>query len=64
MEMSRREVLMGGTTAMIATAGLARESWSRPRARGATPGLVVYSAKVTTLRGGRPEQPQRRREVS
>ena len=56
MKISRRNLLAaGGSTAMIAMAGLARSIWAQSPVSGASPDLIVHNAKVTTLRDGQPE---------
>jgi predicted amidohydrolase YtcJ len=56
MKISRRNLLAaGGSTAMIAMAGLVRSIWAQSPVSGASPDLIVYNGKVTTLQDGQPE---------
>jgi hypothetical protein len=57
MEMSRRNVLATGSSALIAMAGsvpLTWAQWSAPQSE-PSPDLIEHNAKVTTLQSGRPE---------
>jgi hypothetical protein len=57
MEMSRRNVLATGSSALIAMAGSVPLIWAQsPAPQSETsPDLIVHNAKVTTLQSGRPE---------
>ncbi len=57
MEMSRRNVLATGSSALIAMAGSAPLVWAQsPAPQSETsPDLIVHNAKVTTLQSSRPE---------
>jgi len=57
MNMSRRNVLATGGSALIAMAGSTPLIRAQPRtpASEASPDLIVHNAKVTTLQSGRPE---------